>query len=478
MRGSQWRARADLSGQHWHLVGILGSGMQALACYAAERGIRVSGSDIQGNPALKELMRRGISVRLQQEQARLEPVPDLVVASQAIPDENPELVAARALGVEVLRYPEVLGRLVEAQKSVAVAGVHGKSTTAALVAYILTRAGADPSFLVGAEVPQLGGCAHYGRDELLVVEACEYRRSFLNLWPHIGVVTNVEAEHLDYYHGLWDIEEAFCDFASQVDADGALIINADDPNSRPLAKAASCKVVRFGIDEQKAPVRAERIWRAKKHTNFDLLYRGRRHGRFSIQLYGTHNIYNALAAIAVCKELGLEFEQIREHLAGFTGLKRRLELLGQPWNVAVLSDYAHHPTEIKASLAATRQRFPKRRVFCVFQPHQHSRTRLMLRELAEAFQDAWLTLITDIYAARDSERDRASVSARELVQLMNHMGLTAHYVPEFEDLEEIVVGAVVPGDVVLVLGAGDIWRVAHNVVPRVAEKGRRQVVAA
>ena len=186
---------------------------------------------------------------------------------------------------------------------------------------------------------------------------------------------------------------------------------------------------------------------------------------------------NTLAAIAACHEAGADFNAMREPVAEFEGAARRLQLLGEPWNVAILSDYAHHPNEIRASLAATRQRFPNRRVFCVFQPHQYSRTRTLLPEFADAFKDAWLTLITDIYAARDSEKDRLAVSAQDLVHLMNHNGLTAHYVPEFADMEDIIVGDVVPRDVVLVMGAGNIWEVAQNVVPKIEDKGRKQLAA-
>ncbi len=474
---AQANSNTDLSDQQWHFIGILGTGMRSLAGYAVERGVRVSGSDLQACPGLEDLVSRGINVRLSQDATRFDNGVNLVVVSPAVPDDNPELVAALEAGLEVVKLPEVLGRLMDDQPGVAVTGSHGKSTTTALIAYIMQQGGLDPSYLIGAEVPQLAGSSHSGSGPLLVAEACEYKRSFLYLAPQIGVVTNVDLEHTDYYYDLWDIQEAFCDFASQIQPDGVLVMNADDPNSKGMQKAAECKVVRYSIDSRKSQYRAERIWRAKKHTNFDLVYKGRNKGRFSIRMYGTHNVYNALAAIAGCHEAGMEFEQMREPVSEFEGAARRLELLGEPWDVAILSDFAHHPNEIRASLAATQQRFPKRRVFCVFQPHQHSRTRTMLADLAEAFDGAWLTLITDIYAARDSEEEQKAISASDLVQLMNHNGLTAHYVPEFKDLENIMVGDVVPGDVVLIMGAGDIWQVASNIVPRVEEKGRSQIAA-
>ncbi|MFP4027116.1 MAG: UDP-N-acetylmuramate--L-alanine ligase [Candidatus Brocadiia bacterium] len=476
MQTSQ-NGKADFSQEHWHFVGILGTGMRALARYASERGIQITGSDVQASPAIDDLTRRGITIDLDQDTAHFQSNTNRIIVSQAIQEDNPELVEAHRLGVEVVKYPELLGELMDAKPGLAVTGSHGKSTTSAMVAYTMQNGGLDPSYLIGADVPQLGGGSHYGIGNYFVAEACEYRRSFLYLEPHIGVITNVDLEHTDYYYDLWDIRQAFSDFAEQIHPDGFLLINADDKNSDGLGNSADCNVLSFSVDTEGTDYRAERIWRAKKHTNFDLMFKGENQGRFSIKLYGSHNVYNALAAIGVCHQAGMDFDDIREHVSTFEGAARRLQLLGEPWNVAVLSDYAHHPSEIKASLAAAQQRFPKRRVFCIFQPHQYSRTRAMLDDFSEALRESWVTLITDIYAARDTEEDRRSVSAMDLVRLMNHKGMCAHYVPEFEDIEEIIVGDVVPEDVVLVMGAGNIWQVARNIVPRIEEKGRRQVAA-
>ena len=467
----------DFSKQRWHFIGILGSGMSNMARYAAELGVHVTGSDVQLSPAAQELREHGISVQVGHGSGNVDPRTGLVVASQAITDDNPELVQARRLGIEITKFPELLGDLMDRKSGVAVAGAHGKTTTTSLIAYVMKRGGLDPSYLIGAEVPQLGSGAHAGKGKHIVAEACEYRRSFLYLAPRIGIVTNIDLEHTDYYYDLADINEAFCDFADQVDPDGALIYNGDDNNSRKLGKAAKCNAFRYSIDDFKADYHAVRIWRAKKHTNFNLVYKGKQKGRFSTQLYGTHNVYNALAAIAACHQAGMDFDQIRDPLAEFEGAARRLQLLGEPWDIAVVSDYAHHPREVQASIAATHQRFPKRRVFCLFQPHQYSRTRTMLRDFVDAFDEAWVTLVTDIYAARDSEEDMKSVSSQDLVHLMSQRGMQAYYVPEFTDLEEIIVGDVVPGDVVLVMGAGTIWQIAHKIVPRIELKGRKQVAA-
>jgi UDP-N-acetylmuramate--alanine ligase len=386
-------------------------------------------------------------------------------------------MAARRLGLEVIRYPELLGTLMERQKGIAVAGTHGKSTTSSIIAYILEQAGIDPSYLIGADVPQLRGGAHYGHGDFLVAEACEYKRSFLCLAPHIGILTNIDEDHLDYYYDMWDIKEAFTSFAATCSENGTLIANADDKHTCDVVEMAEAKPVTYGIDCKKAEYRAERLWRAKVHSNFDLVHKGKKIDRFSLELYGTHNVMNALAAIAACHEVGVDFGTIRDALAEFQGVARRLQMVGSPWGVPVISDYAHHPSEIRASIAATHQRFPHQRIFVIFQPHQHSRTRMMLEDLAESFRTAWVTYVSDIYAARDTQEDRRSVSGLDLVRQMNHTGLLAHYVPEFRDLEEIITGDVIPDDVVLIMGAGDIWKVGERIIPRIEEKGRRQIAA-
>jgi UDP-N-acetylmuramate--alanine ligase len=423
------------------------------------------------------LAEQGILVDFAQNGAGLDRKTDLVVISQAISEDNPELARARRLGLEVIRYPELLGRLMESQRGVAVAGTHGKSTTSSIIAYLMREGGLDPSFLIGADVPQLNGGSHYGTGEYLVAEACEYRRSFLYLNPYVNVITNIDEDHLDYFYDLWDIRQAFTDFAASTPEDGFLIANADDKNTTEVVAESGVKALTYGIDHAKATYRAERLWRAKVHSNFDLVYKGKKVDRFTTKLYGTHNVMNALAAIAACHELGIDMADIRDALASFEGAARRLQLLGAPWGVPVLSDYAHHPREVVASIAATHQRFPNQRVFVIFQPHQYSRTRVMLEQLAEAFRDTWVTYVCDIYAARDSSEDRRSVSALDLVRQMNHVGILAHYVPEFEDMEQIITGDVISDDVVLVMGAGNIWQVAHNIIPMIEEKGRKQIAA-
>lgn len=466
-----------LEARHVHFIGIGGIGTSGIARTLLARGRAVSGSDLSESSIVKELRALGAGVTIGHASTNLPPETDLVVISAAIEPDNQELVAARERGISVLKYAQALGRLMEAHTGIAVAGTHGKSTTSSIIAYMLRQGGFDPSFLIGADVPQLGGGSHYGAGKYLVAEACEYKRSFLYLTPHIGLITNIDADHLDYYYDMWDIREAFADFARAAAADGRVIANADDANTRDVIQQAGIPAITYGIRRKGADYCAARLWRAKVHSNFDLVYKGKRIDRFTMNLYGTHNVLNALAAIAACHEIGMDFADCKEALSQFEGVARRLQLIGTPWNVSIVSDYAHHPKEIQASLSATHQRFPNQRVFVIFQPHQYSRTRKMLPELAQSFRSSWVTYVCDIFAARDSREDERSVSALDLVRQMNHIGLLAHYVPEFDDIEDIIVGDVIPDDVVLVMGAGSIWQVARNIIPRIEEKGRRQIAA-
>ena len=470
------RVKAAISG-HWHFVGILGSGMRSLARYAVERGFQVSGCDAHPQPAMADLSRQGISVRLGYDTKHIDSSTDLVVIGQSIRESNPEVRQARRSGVEVLTYHEAIDRFMAPRRGIAVAGSYGKSTTAALIAYIMQRVGMDPSYIVGAEVPQLGGSAHYGNGPHLVVEASEYKRAFLHLSPYIGVLTNIDLEHIDYYYDLQDIQDAFRRFAELIDSRGSIVLNADDPNSSHIPGAVRCGVLTYGVRGERVDYRAGRIWRAKQHTNFDLLHQDKCQGRFSVGLLGTHNVKNALAAMTACHRLGVEFAAMHQPLAEFQGASRRLQLLGEPWGIAVLTDRARHPTEIRATLAAAHQRFPKRRMFCVFQPHEYSRTRAMLPDLADAFRDARVTLISDIYAGHDTAEEQKSVSATDLVQLMNHHGLTAHYMPDLGDIEDTLVGDLKPGDVVLAMGAPVAWQVAYNILPRLSPRRSAQVSA-
>ncbi len=478
--GTMHRAKSKeriLSAQHWHFVGIREPELRALAGYAAQLGARVTGSDERSGPADGELLKHGVRVSRRPSRHAVKADTDFVVISEAVSEDHLEVVSARRKGVEVAYWPEVLRLLTGRQSAVAVAGTHGKSTTAAIAAYVMRHAGADPSFLIGADVPQLGGGSHHGSGKHFVVEASEYKRSFLGISPGMGIITNVDADHLDYYNDLWDIKDAFRDFAATAAEGGVLLANADDANTRDVLAEAGVPAVTYGIEDKRADYRAERIWRAKLHSNFDLVHRGNVVGRLTTNLYGTHNVMNALAAAAACHQAGVDFADIRDALAEFEGVAHRLQVIAEPWRVPVVVDSARHPRQVQACLAAMHQRFPGRRVFVVFQPHGISCTRAGLRELAETFRDAWTTFVCAPFAAHGCYGDGDGVTGREVVREMTSIGVFGHYVPEIKDVERIIVGEVILDDVVLIMGAGEVRQVGSTIVPRIAEKGRRQIAA-
>lgn len=466
-----------LAGQRLHFIGVLGSGMRKLAKYAADCGADVSGSDVRHGPEAKELEKKGIDITFDQENPRLDPDIGMVVTSQAIKCSNPELKQARRMGLEVVKYPEFLGLLMESHRGVAVAGTHGKSTTSSIMSYLMSEGGLDPSFIIGAQVPQLGGGSRCGDSEHMVVEACEYKRSFLYLEPSVGLVTNIDMDHMDYYRDMRDLQEAFEEFAAQIQPGGQLVINADDPRVAELAEFTDAEVIRCSLEDHSCEYSADRIWRATRHTNFNVVHRGETVGRFQTSLYGTHNVLNSLLAIATCHQAGMSFETMQDIIPEFEGVARRFQLLGEPWEVPVLSDYAHHPSEIEATLEAVRQKYPDKRLFCVFQPHQHSRTRMMLDDLADAFEGASKVLVADIYGARDSDREKQLINGAHLVRSLRERDHEAVFMPDFEDIENKVVADVVPGDAVLVMGAGDVWKVADRIANGIDNKPETHIAA-
>ena len=455
-----------LEARHVHFVGIGGIGTSGIARMLLARGRRVSGSDLRPSPLLEELAGLGARVTLGHRPENLPPETDLMVISAAVRPDNVELVAAGRRGLPVLKYAQALGQLMEAHTGIAVAGTHGKSTTTALVAYILQQAALAPSFVVGAEVPQLGGSSGTGSGPHFVAEACEYDRSFLNLRPTFACIINVEEDHLDYYRGIEEITAAFTRFAAQVAEDGLLVVNARDPRALSAAEAARAPLATFAVeapaDWQAADLAAERGC-----FRFTLRHRGERWPGFRLAIPGVHCVEDALAAVALATAAGAEVEVCRRALAEFRGARRRFERLGEVAGIQVVDDYAHHPTEVRLTLRAARQCFPRARLWCVFQPHQHSRTRFLLAEFARSFDDADRLLLPDIYFVRDSEEERRAVSSADLVAAIRGRGRPAQevrYLPTFADIEEVLHRELAPGDVLITMGAGDVWKLGRRLL--------------
>jgi len=434
-----------------HLVGVAGAGMRALARLLVEAGWDVTGSDLTlaGHQA-----------------ASITPGLDVMIHSAAICDDNAELRQARRLRVPTLGYAEALSLLTQGRTSLAVAGTHGKSTTTAMLVEILSAAGLDPSFVFGAsnlDSDAPGG--HCGDDPVFVVEACEYRQHFLQLSPQLAVITGIEADHFDCYPHLDALEQAFERFADLVPADGVVISRADCPVARRATSDLAARVVTFGLASD-AAWRAVPLVVARGQYHFRIDQTGRPFAEIQLRVPGQHNMLNALAAAAAAAEFGVPAEAIALGLASFRGLARRLETLRMPSDIVHIDDYAHHPTEVAAALSAIREMHPDRRVFCVFQPHQISRTEHLLDELAASLQNADYVLVADVFTARELANQASRRLAIELTDRLAQSGTQVVRLYETNEIAAHVARELQPGDVLATLGAGDIRKVHDGVLDR------------
>ena len=456
----------SLNGLHIHMIGIGGSGMCGLAQIAVQCGALVTGSDRTPSPATEHLRAMGVEIQYDQQAGWIPAGTQWVICSAAVGHDNPERVAAETRHLKILKYSEMLGRVMQFKQGVAIAGTHGKSTTTAMTAWILTTAGLDPSFVGGAVIPQIGGSSRGGEGEHFVVEACEFDRSFLNFSPHMAVVLNVEPDHLDYYKDIDEIRSAFCEFIAKVHPDGLVLIPADSPHRDSLAAAAAAPVLTFGFDSA-ADISAQNCLLVGGCPAFDIVFKGRVLGRVHLRIPGRHNILNALAAAGLALRAGATWEMVCTALSSFGGIERRSELIGQADGVTLIDDYAHHPTEIKATLAALKARWQPQRLICVFQPHQRSRTRCFMDEFAHSFGDADLVIVPDIHFARDTPSDEAGVKAVMLVEKIQAAGGVALHLPQFEQVVDYLQTHHQAGDLIISMGAGSVWKVTHELAKRI-----------
>ncbi len=440
-------------GKRVHFVGIGGAGLSAIARVLMEQGAEVSGSDLALSPVAEALARDGARV-LTGHRAENVDGADLVIASSAVPASNVELQAAQATGIPVLKRPQILGQMMNGRMGVAVAGTKGKTTTTAMLVSILLAAGRDPTFVVGGVIEGLETNARAGKEPLFIVEADEYDRTFLSLTPRVAVVTNVEHDHPDCYPTFADFRAVFDEFAALIPDDGLLVLGWDDPAARELGQrrqAAGAAVTFFGLEEG-AEWRAEDV-RPNFAGGVDFLATrtGAVRGLVRLRLPGAHNARNAVAALAVADFLGVSMHVARSALTEFRGVGRRFEVKGEIGGVVVVDDYAHHPTAVRATLQAAQQRFRRRKLWAVWQPHTYSRTRALLGDFARSFDEADHVILLPIYAAR--ETDTLGVSSADVAAEMQHADVRCA-----RSLDEALVWVgteVQPGDVVLTLGAGD-----------------------
>ncbi len=439
-----------------HMVGIGGIGMSSIAEVLLARGYRVSGSDLQTSPVTERLVSLGATIH-QGHAAEQVTDADVVVYSSAVkPGQNPETVEAERRRIPLIRRAEMLGELMRAKYGVGIAGTHGKTTTTSMTGLVVREGGFDPTIIVGGKVAVFDSNAVSGEGDIIIIEADEYDRTFLRLTPIVAVITNIEADHLDIYADLDDLKGAFIQFANSVPFFGAAILCLDDVEVREVLSAVERRVITYGTTRQ-AQVRAESLTQAGPETRFTVVRELTPLGEVTLHVPGLHNVQNALAAVCVGLELDIPFAKIQKALAGFTGVDRRFQVKGEVGDVIVIDDYAHHPTEIEATLDAAAKGWPNRRVVAVFQPHLYSRTRDFQDGFARAFYDADVLVLTEIYGAR--EEPIPGVSGRMLADLTSRYGhRDVRFVPDKVDVPAYLRNVVRSGDLVITMGAGDIWK--------------------
>jgi UDP-N-acetylmuramate--alanine ligase len=457
-----------------HLIGIGGAGLSAIATVLLEQGHEVSGSDMVASPVTERLIEHGAKVYIGHAAQQLGDA-EAVVVSSAIPADNPELVEARQRGTPVFKRAEWLGRMMAGRRGIAIAGTHGKTTTTALIALILRDAGEDPTFIVGGVIPEMGAGAAVGCGPYFVIEADEYDYTFLGLKPEIAVLTSVDWDHPDCFPSEEALRLAFRRFLGLLPADGLIVACGDEPGVRavleppspgegPGVRVLSAPVVTYGLGRWN-DWRAECARAGSPLFNDFSAWRGQsRIGDFRLSIPGVHNVKNALAALVVADHLGLDLERVGATLRIFRGVARRFELKGEAQDVVVIDDYAHHPTEVRATLAAARERYPERTIWAVFQPHTFSRTSALLDQFAASLAEADQAVVTAIFAAR--EQDDGSISGADIVKRMPHQ--KARYIADWRFVTYYLLANLRPGDLLLTLGAGDVYKIGELVLHQLA----------
>lgn len=452
--------------RHVHFVGIGGAGMSGIAEVLLNLGYAVTGSDLRRTETTERLVSLGAVVRYGHDAANIVGA-DVVVTSTAVSSDNPEVAAARERLVPVIPRAEMLAELMRMKYSVAVGGTHGKTTTTSLISAVLSAGGLDPTVVVGGKISSMGTGARLGASEYMVAEADESDGSFLKLSPTLAVVTTVDEEHLDYYSGLDEIKAAFTRFANSVPFYGCSILCLDQQNIQSIIGDIDRRVITYGLAGQ-ADVQAHRVEASGELTAFTVAVAGEELGTIEIGMPGLHNVYNSLAAVAVGLELRVDFEEISKALSGFEGIARRFDVRGEVHNVLVLDDYGHHPVEIRTTLSAAAARW-NRRLVVLFQPHRYTRTQKLVEEFGRSFYDATVLFVTGIYAA--SEEPIEGVSGANIVEAARRHGhRDAEYVEDMDALYERAMNVIRPGDVVVTLGAGDIYKVGERILASLGER--------
>jgi UDP-N-acetylmuramate--alanine ligase len=441
-----------------HFVGIGGIGMSGIAEVLVNLGYHISGSDVQHSETTVRLQKIGAQVVIGHAADNIGNA-DVVVTSTAVKANNPEVIEAHRKNIPVIPRAEMLAELLKMKFSVAVSGSHGKTTPTSMISTILAQGGLDPTMVIGGKLASIGSNARLGDGEIIVAEADESDGSFLKLSPTIAVITNIDREHLDFYPGIAEIKEAFLKFANIVPFYGCTVICSDNIHAREIIPLIKRRMITYGI-ESPADCSAREIKFLKRKTTYTLVYKGTNLGKVELTVPGMFNVYNSLAAVAVARELNLDFATIKDGLQSFSGVQRRLEIKGRVGNITVVDDYGHHPTEIKETLAAMRQIW-KDRLIVVFQPHRFTRTKALFDEFTKAFRNVDILIINDIYPA--SEEPIAGINSAALCEAIRQTGQPTHvkYIAQAEGTVKYLLKTVKAKDTIVTLGAGSIYKIGE-----------------
>lgn len=447
---------------HIYFVGIGGISMSGLAEVLREAGFKVSGSDRQKSALTEALAAKGITIFYGQRESNITPDIDCAVFTSAIHPDNPEYIAVKESGIPSLTRAELLGQMMRNYRTpIAISGTHGKTTTTSMVSEIMLQAGLDPTLSIGGILKTIGGNIRVGHSGYFVTEACEYTNSFLSFFPRIGLILNIEEDHLDFFKDIEDIRLSFRRFAKLLPEDGALIINGGIPGLSEITEGLSCRVITFGIDAQNDYYPEEITYGDMGCPTFSLHATGNGDRVITLSVPGEHNVLNALAALALADLLGIAPSVSAAALKAFQGSERRFEYKGSIGGVTIIDDYAHHPTEITATLKAA-QKYPHKTLWCVFQPHTYTRTKAFFEDFVKALSLADKVVLADIYAAR--ETDTLGISSRTLMEELKKSGCECYYFPSFDEIENFLLQNCINGDLLITMGAGDVLKIGENLL--------------
>ncbi|MCM1568025.1 MAG: UDP-N-acetylmuramate--L-alanine ligase [Roseburia sp.] len=447
-----------------YFAGIGGVSMSGLAEVLAEAGFRVSGSDRARSPVCEALKQKGITVFYGQRSENITDDIDCMIFTSAIREDNPEFIAARKKNLPTLTRGQLMGQLMKRYgMPIGISGTHGKTTTTSMISEILLKAEMDPTVFVGGMLKSIGGNLRIGRSDFFVTEACEYTNSFLSFCPRVGIILNIEEDHLDFFKDLADIRHSFKEYAGLLPADGCLIINGDIERLEEITENLACRVITFSVSCSGDYTPDDITYDQWGHPSFTLRSPGKPPRRFTLKVPGLHNIGNALAAIALADFLGIDNAFISAALEAFSGTDRRFEYKGSIGGVTVIDDYAHHPSEIRATLTAAGE-MPHHTLWCVFQPHTYTRTKAFLEDFAQALCLADRIVLTDIYAAR--ETDTLGISSATLQEKIKALGKECDYFPTFDEVENFLLENCTNNDMLITMGAGDVYKIGENLLGR------------